>query len=160
MLWWIQSGERGSRKGDEYPGSGMSTNRLPLFFCDHHVLPLPDGHKFPLAKYRLVRDQLERDDRIELHEAPLASENDLLRVHTEDYVQGFLKGTLPAQVIRRIGFPWSEGLVQRTLASTGGTLAATRAALLNGMSGTVAGGTHHAFRGEGSGFCVFNDLAI
>ncbi len=137
-----------------------STTRLPLFFCDHHVLPLPDGHKFPLAKYRMVRDLLCADDRIELCEAPLVSEQDVLRVHSEDYVQGFLQGTLPAAVIRRIGFPWSPGLVKRTLASTGGTLAATRTALETGMAGTVAGGTHHAFRGEGSGFCVFNDLAV
>lgn len=138
----------------------MPPSRLPLFFCDHHPLPLPAGHKFPLAKYRLVRDALASDGRIELQEAPLAREEDLSRVHAKAYVQGFLAGTLPLPVIRRIGFPWSEGLVQRTLASTGGTLAATRTALETGVAGTVAGGTHHAFREEGSGFCVFNDLAV
>ncbi|MDQ2711043.1 MAG: histone deacetylase [Acidobacteriota bacterium] len=138
----------------------MSIGRLPLFFCDHHELPLPPGHKFPLAKYRMVRNLLHCDDRFQLHEAPLATEQDLRRVHTESYIHGFLAGTLDPGVLRRIGFPWSEGLVKRTLASTGATLAATQTALEAGFSGTLAGGTHHAFRNEGAGFCVFNDLAV
>src|ERR1700733_579410 len=138
----------------------MSSARVPLFFCDHHHLPLPEGHKFPTAKYRMVRELLRADSRFEFREAPLATEQDLRRVHDEAYIQGFLQGTLAPGVLRRIGFPWSEGLVKRTLASTGGTLAATRAALETGIAGTVAGGTHHAFRNEGSGFCVFNDLAV
>jgi acetoin utilization deacetylase AcuC-like enzyme len=75
-------------------------------------------------------------------------------------VRRFLQGTLDPQVIRRIGFPWSEGLVRRTLASVGSTLSATRDALATGIGGGLAGGTHHAFRGEGSGFCVFNDIAV
>jgi acetoin utilization deacetylase AcuC-like enzyme len=138
----------------------MSSARVPLYFCDHHHLPLPEGHKFPTAKYRMVRELLCEDSRFEFREAPLATEHDLRRVHDEAYIQGFLQGTLAAGILRRIGFPWSEGLVKRTLASTGGTLAATRAALETGIAGTVAGGTHHAFRSEGSGFCVFNDLAV
>src|SRR4029079_7519248 len=84
----------------------------------------------------------------------------ILRVHDQPYVRGFLEGTLDPKVIRRIGFPWSEGLVRRTLASVGGTLAATADALATGVGGNLAGGTHHAFRGEGSGFCVFNDIAV
>ena len=75
-------------------------------------------------------------------------------------MHGFLAGTLDRQIMRRIGFPWSEGLVRRTLASVGGTLAATEQALRTGMGGTLAGGTHHAFRAEGAGFCVFNDIAV
>jgi acetoin utilization deacetylase AcuC-like enzyme len=138
----------------------MSSARLRLFFCDHHPLPLPPGHKFPIAKYRMVRDLLRHDERFQLEPAPLATEDDLRRVHTETYIQGFLQGTLDPAIVRRIGFPWSEGLVKRTLASAGGTLAATRAALDKGFAGTVAGGTHHAFRNEGAGFCVFNDLAV
>lgn len=138
----------------------MSPSRLPLFYCDHHPLPLPEGHKFPLSKYRMVRDLLSSDARMEMREAPFAGHGDLLRVHTQEYVDGFLSGTLERGIIRRIGFPWSEGLVQRTLASTGGTLAATCTALETGIAGTVAGGTHHAFRSEGAGFCVFNDLAV
>ena len=138
-----------------YPGYEVT-----LFYCDHHPLPLPDGHKFPLAKYRMVRDLLTADDTFDLQEAPFVTETNLLRVHTADYVQGFLNGTLEPSVTRRIGFPWSPGLVARTLASTGATLAATRKALESGIAGTMAGGTHHAFRNEGSGFCVFNDLAV
>jgi len=138
----------------------MSNGRLPLFFCDHYPLPLPEGHKFPVAKYRMVRELLRGDERFELQEAPLATEQDLRRVHTEAYVRGFIDGTLDRGVVRRIGFPWSDGLVKRTLASAGGTLAATRKALETGFGGTLAGGTHHAFRDEGSGFCVFNDLAV
>ena len=124
--------------------------RLPLYFCDHYHLPLPEGHKFPLAKYRMVRDRLNQDGRFDLREAPLVTRQDLQRVHTDSYIDGFLAGTLEPSIIRRIGFPWSEGLVKRTLASAGGTLAATRTALQFGFAGTVAGGTHHAFRSEGS----------
>ena len=92
-----------------------------------------------------------------LRHAPLET---VKLAHDRDYVDQFVNGTLPPNVMRRIGFPWSEGLVQRTLASAGGTLAATRDALETGFGGTLAGGTHHAFRSEGSGFCVFNDVAI
>lgn len=133
---------------------------MTLFYCDHHPLPLPEGHKFPLAKYRMVRERLSAEAVFEFHEAPFVTEEDLLRVHTASYVQGFLNGSLEPAITRRIGFPWSPGLVERTLASTGATLAATRKALQTGIAGTMAGGTHHAFRSEGSGFCVFNDLAV
>jgi acetoin utilization deacetylase AcuC-like enzyme len=135
-------------------------NALRLFFCDHHSFPLPEGHKFPAAKYRLVRDLLMADRRFELAEAPLATVRDLQRVHTQEYVQRFLDGSLDSSALRRIGFPWSQGLVERTLASTGGTLAAVKNALQAGCAGTIAGGTHHAFRDQGAGFCVFNDLAV
>jgi len=103
---------------------------------------------------------LEADGAFALEEAPLATRGDILRVHTPDYTDGFLQGTLPSGVMRRIGFPWSPELVRRTLASAGSTLKAVATALASGMGGTLAGGTHHAFRDEGSGFCVFNDLAI
>ena len=135
-------------------------NALRLFFCDHRSFPLPEGHKFPVAKYRMVRDLLAADGRFALAEAPFAAVDDLRRVHTEEYVRRFLDGSLENSVLRRIGFPWSPGLVERTLASTGGTLAAVKTALQNGCAGTIAGGTHHAFRDQGAGFCVFNDLAV
>src|SRR5207302_4249246 len=80
--------------------------------------------------------------------------------HDPDYVRAFMEGTLSPAAMRRIGFPWGPRLIARTLASVGGTLAATDEALRTGCGGTLAGGTHHAFRGEGSGFCVFNDIAI
>jgi acetoin utilization deacetylase AcuC-like enzyme len=138
----------------------LSSAKLPLFYCDRHHFPLPEGHKFPLAKYRLLRETLESDAVFDLTDAPKAAVDDITPIHSEDYVRGFLAGTLDAKLMRRIGFPWSPELVTRTLASAGGTLEATRTALRTGFGGTLAGGTHHAFHNEGAGFCVFNDLAI
>ncbi|MFL6414587.1 MAG: histone deacetylase [Bryobacteraceae bacterium] len=142
--------------------SGLSCpkHKLRLFFCDHYGFSLPPGHKFPLSKYEKLRAELSRDDSFHLVPANPAEPQDILRVHSADYVQGFLTGTLPAELMRRIGFPWSKELVNRTLASVGGTLQATAHALAVGFSGTLAGGTHHAYRTQGSGFCVFNDMAI
>jgi acetoin utilization deacetylase AcuC-like enzyme len=134
--------------------------RRRLFYCDHHEIELPEGHKFPMGKYRLLRQALERDGIYKMEPAPTALLEWIERVHDPAYVAGFMQGTLTAQAIRRIGFPWSESLVQRTLASVGGTLAATVDALECGYGGVLAGGTHHALRGEGAGFCVFNDIAV
>ena len=108
----------------------------------------------------MLREELSLDSRFRLHPADLAAPNDVLRVHSPDYTLRFLDGSLDPPVMRRIGFPWSRELVGRTLGSVGSTLAATEAALRSGFGGTLAGGTHHAYRSEGSGFCVFNDLAI
>ena len=138
----------------------MTEAPIEIFFCDDHDFPLPPGHKFPLQKYRMVRELLQNDSRFVLSPAPFATSDDLLRIHEGAYVQGFLDGSLNSMIMRRIGFPWSEKLVARTLASTGSTLGATARALETGFGGTLAGGTHHAFRSEGSGFCVFNDLAV
>jgi acetoin utilization deacetylase AcuC-like enzyme len=138
-----------------------TTVRLPrLFYTDHYVLPLPPGHRFPIEKYRLLRELLQADGGFVLEAAPLAPVTVIERTHDPEYVRAFVQGTLGDAAMRRIGFPWSEGLVRRTLASVGGTLAATQEALTCGWSGTLAGGTHHAFRAEGSGFCVFNDIAV
>jgi acetoin utilization deacetylase AcuC-like enzyme len=131
-----------------------------IFYCDDREIPLPPGHKFPLRKYRMLREILQSDPRFRLTPAAPASARTICLAHDPEYVRGFLDGTLPSSVMRRIGFPWSEGLVQRTLASAGGTIAAADVALSHGVGGTLAGGTHHAFRGEGAGFCVFNDVAI
>ena len=132
----------------------------PLFYTDQYVLPLPAGHKFPTAKYRMLRELLSFESRFCFEPAPLASTDLIELVHDPAYVRSFLSGTLDSAAMRRIGFPWSEQLVQRTLASVGGTLAAAGEALASGWGGTLAGGTHHAFAGEGSGFCVFNDIAV
>ena len=121
---------------------------------------LPPEHRFPARKYRLLRESLESDSRFTLHPAPLATREQIVNAHDPAYVNAFLTGTLDDNAIRRIGFPWSTQLVQRTLASVGATLAATESALERGISGALAGGTHHAFYAEGSGFCVFNDIAI
>ena len=138
----------------------MTRQPLCLFYCDQHPFPLPDGHKFPLTKYRQVREALWDDQRFRLRPAELATREDVLLVHESKFVEQFLDGTIPEPAMRRIGFPRSPQLVTRTLASVGGTLGATKAAIETGFGGTLAGGTHHACRNEGSGFCVFNDLAI
>lgn len=131
-----------------------------LYYCDHHAFPLPPGHKFPVEKYALLRAALERDGDFALEPSPPAPVEAIALAHDPAYVRAFLEGTLAPQAMRRIGFPWSEGLVRRTLASVGGTLRAAADALDTGFGGNLAGGTHHAFRGEGAGFCVFNDIAV
>lgn len=133
---------------------------MRLFYCDHFDIPLPDGHKFPMQKYRLLRQRIVADGFWTLEPSAPAPVETIKLAHNPEYVDGFVHGALPPAAMRRIGFPWSEGLVARTLASAGGTLAATRDALETGFGGTLAGGTHHAFPAEGSGFCVFNDVAI
>ena len=131
-----------------------------LFYCDHHPIPLPPGHKFPVEKYALLRALLAGDGAYDLQPAPLADAATIELAHDTAYVQAILNGTASERVMRRIGFPWSPELVRRTLASVGGTLEASRDAMERGFGGNLAGGTHHAFRGEGAGFCVFNDLAV
>ncbi len=133
---------------------------MRLYYCDHHAFPLPEGHKFPLAKYALLRRLLEECGGFEFIPAPLAAPAAIERVHDPAYVRAFLDGSVDSRIMRRIGFPWSRGLVLRTLASLGGTLAATADALAKGFGGNLAGGTHHAFHAEGAGFCVFNDIAV
>ena len=141
-----------------YPDKAVSLPRL--FYTDHYVLPLPSSHRFPIEKYRLLRELLESDGIFTLAPAPLADLATIEQTHAPEYVRAFIEGKLPDAAMRKIGFPWSEGLVKRTLASVGSTLAATQEALACGWSGTLAGGTHHAFRAEGSGYCVFNDIAV
>lgn len=132
--------------------------RRRLYYCDHHPIPLPPGHKFPIVKYGLIRERLQ--GLFDLEPAPFAPAETITLVHDAAYVDAVLGGTVSPAVMRRIGFPWSEELVRRTLASVGGTLRAVGDAADSGFGGNLAGGTHHAFRGEGAGFCVFNDLAI
>jgi acetoin utilization deacetylase AcuC-like enzyme len=131
-----------------------------LFSTDQYAFTLPEAHKFPARKYELVRQLLLQDGRFSLELAPLASPETIELAHDPVYVRSFIAGTLPSPAMRRIGLPWSEGLVKRALASVGGTLAAAHDALESGWGGTLGGGTHHAFRSEGAGFCVFNDIAV
>ncbi len=133
---------------------------LRLFYSDLYTIELPAGHKFPMRKYRMLREALSGEPGFEFQVSPLATRETIELAHHPDYVARFLEGRLSRQEIRRIGFPWSEDLVRRTLASAGGTLAATQTAWEYGCSGALAGGTHHAFFAEGSGYCVFNDIAI
>ena len=131
-----------------------------LWYCDHHEILLPPGHKFPTPKYRLLREALAATGRFVFTPATFASHQTIELIHDTGYIRAFIDGTIDPKIIRRVGFPWSEGLVRRTLASVGGTLSATADALERGWGGNLAGGTHHAFRNEGAGFCVFNDIAI
>ena len=136
---------------------------LQIFYCDHHHIDLPKGHRFPIEKYRLLRESLMALNILppeELFEAPLARRDDLVLAHSTEYVDAVLNGTLDARAARRIGLPPGPQLIRRSLASVGGSLAASRAALRDGVSGNLAGGTHHAGRDFGEGFCLFNDLAV
>ena len=134
---------------------------MQAFYSDQFVLPLPEGHRFPMAKYALLRDALAAHlPDIQLLQAPRASDAELLRVHTPDYVRGIADGSVPAAVTREIGFPWSEAMAERARRSVGATVAAARSALRQGIGANLAGGTHHAYADKGGGFCVFNDVAV
>lgn len=138
-------------------------SNVRAYYSDHFVLPLPDGHKFPMAKYSRLRERVIAEGLVaaaDLHEAPAASWADLELVHTVDYVRAVATGTLPRDAQRRIGFPWSPQMVARARRSVGATIAAARAAIDEGCAANLAGGTHHAFADRGEGFCVFNDVAV
>jgi acetoin utilization deacetylase AcuC-like enzyme len=136
---------------------------LRAFYSDHFVLPLPDGHKFPMSKYSRLRERILAEGIVssdDLHEAPLAAIEDLRLVHDAAYVHAVLTGTVAREIQRRIGFPWSPQMVERSRRSVGATIAAAHAALDEGVAANLAGGTHHAFADRGEGFCVFNDVAV
>ncbi len=136
---------------------------MRFFYPDIPEIPLPPGHRFPAGKYRLLKELVQRERALgsaDLAPSPIASREQLLAAHAPGYVQAMLDGTIDKDIVRRIGLPWSEILVQRARATVGGSLAAAREALQHGISGQLAGGTHHAHRDFGSGYCVFNDLAV
>jgi len=134
---------------------------MQAFYSDQFVLPLPEGHRFPMAKYAMLRDALLTHlPDIQLLQAPRASDSELALVHTPDYVRGIGDGSVPAAVMREIGFPWSEAMAERARRSVGATVAAARSALRHCISANLAGGTHHAYADKGGGFCVFNDVAV
>ena len=133
---------------------------MNAYYSDHFVLPLPEGHRFPMSKYRSLRDALIDKPGIRLQEAPAASDTELLLAHDPLYVTKVISGTLDAKEQREIGFPWTPAMVERSRRSVGATIAACRSALESGVAVNLAGGTHHAYREKGSGFCVFNDAAI
>lgn len=137
--------------------------QVRLFYTDHFELPLPDGHRFPMDKYRLLRQRVAQSEDFlndPLLVPPAASDAQLLLCHTANYVQAVCNGKLTSAEIRRIGFPWSEKMVERSRRSTGATIAAARAALDEQIALNLAGGTHHAFADAGEGYCVFNDAAV
>lgn len=136
---------------------------MKAFYHDHFVFPIPEGHRFPMSKYALLRGRilsaslLEPGDLI-IPEA--ASDEELLRVHIPDYVNRVASGQLSDKEMRRIGFPWSLQLVERSRRSVGGTISACRTALSEGWAVNLAGGTHHAYPDHGEGYCIFNDCAV
>ncbi len=136
---------------------------MKAFYSDTFVLPLPAGHKFPMAKYTRLRERLLLEgivDAVRMHIPDAATDLELHRVHDPAYVARVVEGRLDPAEVRRIGFPWSEAMVERSRRSAGATLAACRAALVDGLGINLAGGTHHAFADRGEGFCVFNDAAV
>jgi len=131
------------------------------FYSDQFVLPLPQGHRFPMPKYRLLHDALERElPQVRLQVAQPASDGELALAHLPAYVDDVSQGRLSAAQQREIGFPWSQAMVERSRRSVGATIQAARTALVEGVAGNLAGGTHHAYADRGSGYCVFNDIAV
>ena len=134
-----------------------------LATSDHYTLDLPTGHRFPIAKYALIREQLLWQGIAEPHdfyEPGLCAEADVLRVHTADYWHRVRDLRLTPREVRNLGLPQSPQLVRRSLSSSAGTLQAALHALRDGIGLNLAGGTHHAFADRGEGFCVLNDQAI
>ncbi|GBF79755.1 histone deacetylase family protein [Aphanothece sacrum] len=136
---------------------------LPIVYHPQYVVPLPDGHRFPMSKFRLLyelllADEIIKPENVYTPEFPLQQVLEL--IHTSDYITAYCQGTLDAKAQRRIGLPWSDLLVKRTLIAVGGTILTAKLALKYGLACNTAGGTHHAFPSYGSGFCIFNDLAI
>ena len=139
---------------------------LQAFYADNFVLPLPDGHRFPMAKYRLLRDRVVSElPGVQMLQAPAATDGELALAHIPAYIESVIHGTLPAPAQREIGFPWSPAMAERARRSVGATVAAARVALglgarPHGIAANLAGGTHHAYAHKGGGFCVFNDVAV
>lgn len=139
----------------------MHTVEMKAYYSDHFVLPLPAGHRFPMEKYRMLRESVERElPHVQLVEAPAATAGELALVHRPCYVEAVFNGTLDAAAQREIGFPWSPAMAERSRRSVGATVAAARTAMIEGVCAQLAGGTHHAYADRGSGFCVFNDAAV
>ena len=133
---------------------------MKAFYTDHFVLPLPAGHRFPMEKYSRLRDLVAVLPEVELLEAPSATDTQILYAHDPTYLIKVLKGNLSPEEQRKIGFPWSEKMVERSRRSAGASVAAAKIAFNEGIAANLAGGTHHAYRDQGSGFCIFNDAAI
>ena len=131
---------------------------MRAFAHDVYTYPLPEGHRFPLDKYRMVREEAERLGALDVHDADAAQWDDLRRTHSDDWVERVRRGGLERREQLALGLPWSAELVERARRATGATVLAARAALADGIAANLGGGTHHAFADVGRGFCVFNDV--
>jgi acetoin utilization deacetylase AcuC-like enzyme len=134
---------------------------MHIYFAATHIQRLPEGHRFPMGKYELLRQRLAAElPQLTLALAEPASDGELALVHTPDYIEAVTLGGLSEAAQREIGFPWSEGMVERARRSVGATISAARTAMKQGVAANLAGGTHHAYADKGGGFCVFNDVAV
>jgi acetoin utilization deacetylase AcuC-like enzyme len=136
---------------------------MQIFYSDTFVLPLPEGHRFPMQKYAMLRRRVAESGIVaagDLRLPPAATDEQLLRAHDGAYLCRVQRGELAPQEVRRIGFPWSPQMVERSRRSSGATIEACRAALEGGVGASLAGGTHHACSEHGEGFCIFNDSAV
>ena len=136
---------------------------MRAFHSDQFVLPLPPGHSFPMSKYRLLREAVEASlPLVRVTEATPATDGELALAHEPAWISAVAEGTTSAAQQREIGFPWSQRMVERARRSVGATIAAARTALFEreGVAANLAGGTHHAYAHKGSGYCVFNDVAV
>jgi acetoin utilization deacetylase AcuC-like enzyme len=141
----------------------MKWDSYPFYYTDHIEVPLPEEHRFPMKKYRLLREGLLEEGLVhtqQLHMAPTALDEELLLAHTEEYLLSLKNNTITEKLLRPIGLTWSTSLLKRSYHSVGGFIAATEGALVHGFSALLAGGTHHAHADRGEGYCVFNDFAV
>jgi acetoin utilization deacetylase AcuC-like enzyme len=134
---------------------------MQVFYATQFVLHLPPGHRFPMAKYQLLRDRLAQEQpELRLMQALPASDGELALAHSPAYIKAIGDGSVDPGIQREIGFPWSEAMAERARRSVGATISACRVALGEGVAANIAGGTHHASADRGGGFCVFNDAAV
>jgi acetoin utilization deacetylase AcuC-like enzyme len=134
---------------------------MRAFYADHFVLPLPPGHRFPMQKYAWLRERVrDRLPGVDIQEAPAATDAQLCLAHAPSYVNAVVDGSVSQRIMKDIGFPWSTAMVERSRRSVGASVAALQCALQEGAAVNLAGGTHHAHAAAGSGFCVFNDIAV
>jgi len=138
-------------------------NKYRLYYSPYYYADIGEGHVFPIRKFELVKDLLLKEGTLrddEIFEPEPARIEDLLLVHTEDYITRLVEGTLTAKEVRKLGLPWSQSLVRRSFHAISGTINAARVAMESGIASNLAGGTHHAFPDRGEGFCVLNDVAV
>lgn len=136
---------------------------MQVYYADHFVLPLPVGHRFPMSKYARLRERILIEGILppeNLHIPEAATDEQILLAHSHTYLENAKRGTLTEREIRRIGFPWSPEMIERSRRSSGATIAAARTAIKEGIAANLAGGTHHAGYNHGEGYCVFNDTVI
>jgi acetoin utilization deacetylase AcuC-like enzyme len=141
----------------------MSLGGYSIYYSPYYYADIGEGHVFPIRKFELVRDRLIAEGTLsewEIFGPDTAAAEDLLLVHTDDYISRLRSGELTAKEIRKLGLPWSQSLVRRSFHAISGTIEAARHCIVSGIASNLAGGTHHAYPDRGEGFCVLNDVAV